>query len=354
MTLIDPTIPVREGEALDEARLLAHLTRLHPELQGPMEVSQFPGGASNLTYLLHFPDRELVLRRPPFGHKAKSAHDMKREATVIRALQGVFPWVPKLYDFCEDPDVLGADFYVMERIRGIILRGNEPEDLGFTLQDRTALCHALIDRLVALHQVPWQETELKTLCREGDYVERQINGWCDRYIKARTEDAPAYSRVMDWLKANRPPQVARVLVHNDYRFDNVVLNPDNPMDIIGVLDWEMATIGDPLMDLGNALAYWVEADDPAPFQMMRRQPTHLPGMLTREQVWQTYLERAGLPDTPFAFYQVYGLFRLVVIIQQIYYRYFHGQTRDKRFAGFIHMVKFLEGYLEDLIDKSGQ
>ncbi len=350
MSLNDQAGDVRQGEELDITKVETWIKDKIPGLEGNMRVSQFPGGASNLTYLLTFDNRDLVLRRPPFGKKAKSAHDMGREFTVMKGLQSVYPYVPEMLAFESDPEVIGADFYVMERLDGIILRTNLPK--GMTLEPEAAkqLCHNMVDRLVDLHQVDWASTELKSLARPGDFVERQVDGWCDRFTRARTDDVPAYTEIMNWLKNNRPAQMAQCLVHNDYRFDNLVLDADNPMNIIGVLDWEMATIGDPLLDLGNSLAYWVEAGDPPPIQMMRRQPTHLPGMLTRQELVDYYLERSGYPVEDFRFYEVFGIFRLVVIIQQIYYRYFHGQTQDKRFAGFGQLVNFLAGHIARRIE----
>ncbi len=352
MSVVDTAGAVRNGEELDVTAIDGFLKNRVRGLEGNLDVTQFPGGASNLTYLLTYGNREFVLRRPPFGHKAKSAHDMGREFKVMQGLQDVYPYVPKMVAFCDDEAVLGSEFYVMDRLRGIILRAEKPDSLELTPADCTALCKSLVDRLVDLHQIDWEQTSLKELARPGDYVERQISGWCDRFAKSHTNDAPQYTEVMSWLKAHQPKQIRRCLVHNDYRFDNLVLDPANPMNIIGVLDWEMATIGDPLMDLGNSLAYWIQQDDPQQLNMLRRQPTHLPGMMTRQQVIEYYLEKSGLEIDSFDFYEVYGVFRLVVIIQQIYYRYYHGQTQDKRFAGFIHVVKFLDGYLQDKIAAS--
>ncbi|OZG74559.1 phosphotransferase family protein [Hahella sp. CCB-MM4] len=352
MSVVDSAGEIRSGEELDVQAIDTYLKDRVPDLEGDVSISQFPGGASNLTYLLTYSNREFVLRRPPFGHKAKSAHDMGREFRVMQGLQDVYPYVPKMIAFCDDDAVIGSEFYVMERLRGVILRADFPKDLQLSENDCSQLCYSMVDRLVDLHQIDWEQTSLKELARPGDYVERQISGWCDRFLKSHTDDAPDYAEVMAWLKAHQPAQIRQCLVHNDYRFDNLVLDPENPMNIIGVLDWEMATIGDPLMDLGNSLAYWIQKDDPQPLHLLRRQPTHRPGMLTRRQVVDYYLEKSGLNIDSFDFYEVYGIFRLVVIIQQIYYRYFHGQTQDKRFAGFIQVVKYLEGYLRDKISAS--
>lgn len=352
MTAIDQAGAVRAGEELDIEVVDQYLKSQIAGLEGTPEITQFPGGASNLTYLVQYPNRDMVLRRPPFGKKAKSAHDMGREYRVMQGLQEVYPYVPRMLAFCEDESVMGVEFYVMERISGIILRGEMPQELNFTPEQNRKLCESVIDRLVDLHNIDFEQTPLVDLYKPGDYVERQISGWSERFRNARTDDAPDFEEVMAWLNAKKPAQVKRCIIHNDYRFDNVILDPQDPMKIIGVLDWEMATVGDPLMDLGNSLAYWVEKNDPPQIQMMRRQPTHLPGMMTRQEMVDYYCDRAGLSVPNFDFYSVYGIFRLVVILQQIYYRYFHGQTKDKRFAMFIHIIKFLDGYLKDKIQKS--
>jgi len=354
MVLNDPSIQVRSGEELDTALIDPYLKSHIPGLSGTPEISQFPGGASNLTYLLKYPDKELVLRRPPFGHKARSAHDMGREFRILNQLKDAFPYCPKAYVHCTDESLIGAEFYVMERVNGIILRSDLPAELNLDARQTEALCKNFIDKLVDLHQVDYEACGLGDLGKPQGYVERQIRGWTERYAKARTPDAPSWEEVAAWLEKKRPADhPTSSLVHNDYRFDNVILDPANPMQIIGVLDWELTTLGDPLMDLGNSLAYWIEADDPAPVQLMRRQPSHAPGMLTRAQFVAYYAERAGIEINNFDFYYTYGLFRLAGIVQQIYYRFFHGQTQDKRFAQFIHMNKLLEHMALQVIDRSG-
>ncbi|MBW3659935.1 MAG: phosphotransferase family protein, partial [Actinobacteria bacterium] len=255
--------PVRPGDDFDVAAVHAWLAERIPEAgraDAPPEVRQFSGGASNLTYLLRYPERELILRRPPVGHKAASAHDMQREFRVQSLLAGAYPYVPEMLALCDDHDVLGADFYVMERLDGVILRGRPPRDLDLSPERTRALCTSVIDRLVDLHQVDPEATGLDELGRGTGYVERQVAGWSARYRAARTTFSPRFERVMAWLEAHRPDDVANVVIHNDYRFDNVVLDPVD-LSVVGVLDWEMATLGDPLMDLGASLAYWVEADD---------------------------------------------------------------------------------------------
>ena len=343
MALTDSSTHIRSGEELDASRIDPYLKAHIPGLEGQPMISQFPGGASNLTYLIEYSGVELVLRRPPFGHKAKSAHDMGREFRILNQLKDAFPYCPKAYALCTDESVIGSEFYVMERLKGIILRADLPPELGLVHDPARTLCQTFINTLAELHKVDYTACGLSDLGKPQGYVQRQIGGWCERYEKALTPDAPRWEAVKDWLKANMPADhPSPAIVHNDYRFDNVILAPHNPMQIIGVLDWELTTLGDPLMDLGNTLAYWIEADDPAPVQLMRRQPSHAPGMLTRREFVDYYAERSGTQLDNYDFYYTYGLFRLAGIVQQIYYRYYHGQTQDQRFAQFVQMNALLE------------
>lgn len=343
MALTDQSTEIRAGEELDISLIDPYLKAHLPQLQGAPTISQFPGGASNLTYLIQYPERELVLRRPPFGQKARSAHDMGREYRILNQLKEAFPFCPEAYLHCTDESVIGSEFYVMQRVKGVILRSDLPPELALDARQTEHLCKNFIDRLVDLHRVDYHACGLGDLGKPQGYVQRQIEGWSERYEKAMTPDAPAWERVKRWLINNMPADShTSSIVHNDYRFDNVILDPADPMRIIGVLDWELTTLGDPLMDLGNSLAYWIQADDPAPVQLMRRQPSNAPGMLTRQQFVDYYAERSGVRIDNFDFYYTYGLFRLAGIVQQIYYRFFHGQTQDKRFAQFINMNRLLE------------
>lgn len=332
----DETTRPRPGEELDAGRVGAFLAEALPDCAGRPEIRQFPGGASNLTYLVRIGDRELVLRRPPFGTKARSAHDMGREFGVLKRLHEVFPYSPEPLALCEDSSVLGEPFYVMERLRGIILRRELPAGLTLTPDDARALCENLIDVHLELHQIDYGQAGLADLGHPRGYVQRQVEGWSKRYRAARTDDVPDNEALMRWLLSSMPDGDSRAaIIHNDYKFDNVVLRDDGGgLRIHGVLDWEMATLGDPLMDLGCSLAYWIEAGDPAPMQAARMMPTHLPGMMTRRQIVDYYSQRAGQDAGDFLFYYAFGLFRLAVIVQQIYYRFAHGQTSDPRFAEF--------------------
>lgn len=349
MALIDEARDIRKGEQLDINTVDQWIKSHVPNAEGQLQIRQFPGGASNLTYWLGYDNCEFILRRPPFGTKAKSAHDMGREYKVMQALKPIFPFVPTMVAFCDDHEVMGCDFYLMERIKGIIPRAELPKELTLTPAQTRELCINAIDTLIALHKAPWKGTALENIGKQEGYVVRQIEGWSQRYRAARTENVPDFEAVMSWLHDHMPAQKGVCVVHNDYRFDNIILDPAHPTQIIGVLDWEMATLGDPLMELGNTLCYWIQADDPAWMHMMRQQPTHLPGMLTRDEVVAYYCDKMGFENVDFLFYRVYGLFRIAVILQQIYYRFHHGQTQDQRFATFYKIVTALEGHCRELI-----
>ena len=341
-------VAVRDEDSFDVQALDAWLREIDPTLAGPPEdpsrpprVRQFSGGASNLTYLLSYPERELVLRRPPAGIKAASAHDMRREFHIQRALRAVYPYVPRMVGLCQDETILGSDFYVMQRIEGTILRGRVPPSLRLDEPAARALCESAIDRLTQLHEIDPSDAGLADLSKGPGYVGRQVSGWSRRYRAARTPNVPRFERVMRWLASEQPEDLASCVIHGDFRLDNLVLAPGQPRRIVGVLDWEMATVGDPLMDLGSALAYWVQADDDRFMRALRRQPTHLPGMLTRAQVLERYATASACEVADFTFYEVFGLFRLAVIIQQIYRRYHLRQTRNPAFRRYWLAVSYL-------------
>jgi aminoglycoside phosphotransferase (APT) family kinase protein len=342
MSRLDEAAPVRDGEALDAVRLGEYLASRIPDLRLPLVIRQFPSGFSNLTYLLSAGPRELVLRRPPIGTRPKSGHDMAREFRVLSGLQGVFAESPRPIHFCEVESVIGAPFYVVERIRGIILRRDYPPELDATPALVRTQQQALVDTLARLHAIDYRAHGLAEFGRPDGYVRRQVDGWTTRYASALTDDATGAADIASWLASSRSadsPQGA--LIHNDYKLDNVVFDAGEPERLVGVLDWEMATIGDPWMDLGCSLAYWVEAGDPPELLATRMLPTHLPGSMTRAEVVQRYAAARGLAEPDFRFYRVFGLFRLAVIVQQIYYRFFHGQTKDPRFGALGPMARVL-------------
>jgi len=326
---------VREEDRFDVAAMHAWL-RGYVGFDELPEVMQFRSGASNLTYLLKYPGRELVLRRPPVGMKAASAHDMKREFLIQSRLQPVYPLVPSMVALCDDQSVIGSDFYVMDRVVGDIFRRDIPESV--TAADVSVMADSLINGLVQLHAV--DASILSELNKGHGYVQRQVEGWSKRYRNALTDDVPNGEKVMAWLDANRPDDVDSCVIHGDWRIDNVVFDLEQAR-IVGVLDWELATVGDPLMDLGSALAYWVDRDDEPAFASLRRQPSHLPGMPTREEFVARYVQLSGRACADFTFYEVFGLFRLAVIIQQIWARYRAGQTTNPAFAGFGDAVNTL-------------
>jgi aminoglycoside phosphotransferase (APT) family kinase protein len=332
---------VRDEDAFDVPAVDSWLRQQTELPAGLPEVRQFSGGASNLTYLLRYGGLDLILRRPPAGTKARGAHDMGREYRIQAGLKPVFPYVPTMVAHCNDDAVIGSEFYVMERIAGIIPRRSEL-GVDLTPEQTRQLCFTVIDTLVNLHQVDAAQAGLSDLGRGDGYVVRQVTGWSARYRKAKTWNVPSYERVMAWLEENRPDDVRTCVIHNDFRLDNVVLAPDDPLKVAGVLDWELATLGDPLMDLGSALAYWVQADDDWAFRRFRLQPSDAPGMPSRDEIVQYYAERSGLKPENWAFYEVFGLFRLAVIAQQIYYRYHHKQTRNPRFRNLWLPVNLLE------------
>ena len=340
------------------ARLAAWLEERIPGLTGGAvpEVTRYAGGASNWTYRLRFPELDLVLRRPPSGTKAKSAHDMARESQILKRLAPHYPLVPEALAYCADPAVLGSDFYVMRRIDGIILGRNPPPGLALAPAAARKLCLHFVDALVALHRIDPKGAGLEELGRGSGYARRQVAGWTDRYRQARTGNVPRAGRLMDWLQANAPTDSGSCLIHNDFRLDNVVLDPRDPTRIVGVLDWEMATVGDPLMDLAAALAYWVEAGDDPLFRALRRQPTQLAGMLTRREIVEAYCRGMGIPAIPAAdwiFYELFGLFRLAAIAQQIYLRYHRRETRNPAFRHFWLYVHYLVWRCQRLLRRSG-
>ncbi len=346
---------VREEDAFDVAAVEAWLQDRVDGAPGRIvEVQQFSGGASNLTYLLRLDSgRDLILRRPPAGTKAKGAHDMGREHRIQAALAPVFPYVATMVGYCDDPSVIGSEFYVMDRVAGHIPR----RELGIDLPSERVreLCTSVLDLLVALHSVDPAEAGLASLGRGEGYVARQVGGWSARFRKSKTWNVPSWKRTMAWLDENQPADRRTCLIHNDFRFDNVVLDADDPTKPVALLDWEMATLGDPLMDLGAVMSYWVQADDDRMYQMFRMQPTDQPGMLTRKEAVDYYCARTGieLTEKEWAFYEAFGLFRLAVILQQIYYRYHHKQTTNPRFKKFWIASWVLHRRARAIIRKAG-
>jgi aminoglycoside phosphotransferase (APT) family kinase protein len=334
---LDQPASVRQGEALHVEHLEAYLREHLPNYSGSIGVQQFPRGFSNLTYLLRVGERELVLRRPPFGANIRGGHDMQREYRILGGLITTYPKVPRPLLYCDDAAVLGTPFYVMERVQGVILRAKVPRGLDLGADQMRRTCLSLIDTLVELHRFDYHAAGLSDLGKPDGYTARQVRGWTERYANARTDEIDAMEQAAAWLAANIPPTSDAALIHNDYKYDNVVLDHQDLSRILAVLDWEMATLGDPLTDVGTALAYWAEPSDPAPLRMFG--VTALPGNLSRQEWIEHYAERSGRDVSNLLFYYVYGLFKNGVIVQQIYARYRKGATQDPRFANLIELVR---------------
>lgn len=339
--LLDTPTQVRRGEELDLAKLEPFLRGSFPAEGEGITVRQFPSGHSNLTYSILLGTREMVLRRPPFGTKVKSAHDMGREFRVLSKLHSAYPLAPKVLLYCDDDTVVGAPFYLMERLRGIIIRRDPPPGLEFSARTAGRLSEAFIDNLARLHGLDYAAIGLAEIGKPHGYLQRQVSGWIERYSGSKTHDFPEVEPIAAWLQQHMPSAGAPALIHNDYKYDNTVLNVDDPNEIIGVLDWEMSTVGDPLTDLGTALAYWVDPHDSEELQQLRWGPTTCPGSLSRAGLVERYARNTGCDISAMPFYLAFARFKVAVIVQQIYYRYHHGLTRDPRFAKMPEVVKTL-------------
>ena len=346
--MLDQPKAVRPGEELDAAKIVSFLEAKLGTRQ-PLEIKQFPSGFSNLTYSLHYGDRELVLRRPPFGANIKSGHDMEREFRVLSLLEPVFGKVPQPIAYTADLEIIGAPFYIMERVKGVILRGQPPKGLTVNTETMRRLSGMLVDTLVEIHAIDVEKTGLLQMGKPGGYVQRQVEGWTKRYQAAQTDQVPHMEHVAAWLAANRPPERYTGFIHNDFKYDNAVFN-ESLTGITAILDWEMATVGDPLMDLGTSLGYWIEANDPPIMRTFNL--THLPGNLTRQEVVRRYAEKSGRDVDNALFYFVFGSYKIGVIIQQIYARYRQGLTQDPRFAMLGEALQAYAQMAANAIDKN--
>ena len=338
---LDQPTAIRSGEELNVAALEPYLRNSFPDEAGALTVRQFPAGHSNLTYSLHLGARELVLRRPPFGSKVKSAHDMSREFRVLSKLHAVYSPAPEVLLYCDDDSIIGAPFYVMEPVHGIILRRTLPRGLDFSAIKARRLSESFIDNLVRLHRVDYAAAGLAELGKPDGYLERQVRGWTGRYYGSKTHDYPEVEQISSWMQQHLPTTNAVSLIHNDYKYDNVVLDASDITRIVGVLDWEMCTIGDSLTDLGAALAYWVDKTDPEEVQKNRWGPTTEEGSFTRAEIVQRYAQKTECDVAHIAFYLAFARFKLAVIVQQIYFRYHQGLTKDVRFATMPATIQML-------------
>ncbi len=344
--------PIRTGEELPIDALTKYFQQHLPGAEGTLTIEQFPHGHSNLTYLLRLGTKELVLRRSPFGNQVASAHDMGREYRILSRLSSIYPAAPRPELYCEDLSILGVPFYVMERRHGLILRKTLPAGLQIDPELARRMSCSLIDNLAALHAIDYQNAGLADLGKPEGYVQRQVAGWTKRYAQAQTSVVPSMDRLAGWLNKSIPSETGVAVIHNDFKYDNVMLDANDLTKIVAVLDWEMATIGDPLMDLGTSLGYWVEATDPMPLQKSAFGPTALPGSLTRREIVDRYQKQTGKTVPNVTFYYCFGLFKLAVIVQQIYARFARGFTADPRFAHLDQLVLIL-GAQSDRTIESG-
>lgn len=336
------TIRVREGEGFDPEAVERHLRDHIDGLpEGELEVRQFPSGASNLTYLLKVGEWEGVLRRPPFGPVPPKAHDMGRESGLLARLHEAYPLAPKPYFFCEDESVIGAPFYVMERRRGVVIDDSFPNGIEPEGDLCRGISETVVDTLVELHAVDPHEAGLGDLGRPEGFLERQVRGWIRRYDEARTDEIEDVGPLTRWLSENVPESPEPTIIHNDYKLNNLVLNPDDLTEVRAVLDWEMATVGDPLFDLAVSLSYWTEPDDGEALKAVMPTVTSTPGFMTRRELMDRYAQRSGRDLSAMHWYLVFGYFKLAVILQQIYARWKKGQTQDERFADFDERVRTL-------------
>jgi aminoglycoside phosphotransferase (APT) family kinase protein len=336
------TIPVRPGEEFDrqkvEQYLRAHIAGLGA---GSLEVRQFPSGASNLTYLLRMGNWEGVLRRPPFGPVPPRAHDMERESTILQKIHPVFPLAPRPYFFCSDLTIMGVPFYVMERRKGVVLNDTFPPGITPTAELCQRISRMVVETLVQIHAIDWHAAGLNTLGHPQGFLERQVRGWIERYFRAQTDEIPQVEPLTRWLADHIPESPAPTLIHNDFKLNNILLNPNDLAEPVAVLDWEMATIGDPLFDLAISASYWVRPDDPEELQHVLPTVTILPDFISRAEYLELYARKSGRDLSNMHFYMTFAYFKLAVILQQIYVRWKRGQTRDERFAGFGTSVRNL-------------
>lgn len=356
-TLEERTIPEREGEELDRERVLAFLRREIPELpDGPLEVRQFPTGSSNLTYLIRVDAWRAVLRRPPHGPVPPKAHDMVREAKVLRRLHPVFPLAPDSLAVCQDESVLGAPFQVMEFRDGVVVDSELPEGLEPTREVCRRFARRVLDTLVELHAVDYREAGLDEIGHPEGFLERQTRGWIGRWERAKTEDVedlPEADPLTEWLADHVPESPEPTVIHNDFHLRNLLWDPDDPLRLTAVLDWEMTTVGDPLMDLAVFLSYWRQEDDPGALAEILATVTAMPEFPTRGELMERYARASGRDLSRMEWYLPFAYFKLAVILQQIYARWVHGQTKDPRFSGFGTAVRQIVEHAWTLARREG-
>ena len=337
------TIAVRQGEELNLEKLEAYIKKEMNVPDAPIEVEQFPAGASNLTYQLKIGDWEAVLRRPPLGPVAPKAHDMGREFMILQEIHPLFPVAPEAYLFSSDESIVGSPFFVMERRKGIVIDQNFPKEIDVTEDIRRKLSETMVDTLADLHQIDYTKTRLTEISKPDGFLERQVQGWISRYYRSKTDEIEGLEQLTNWLANSIPASPSPTIIHYDFKLNNAMFSAEDVTKIVGLFDWEMTTVGDPLADLGVALSYWVQADDPDLLKYGFGKPpvTTEPGFFTRRQFIERYASRTGRDVSDIHFYLTFAYFKLAVIVQQIYYRYKKGQTSDQRFSRFNERVASL-------------
>jgi aminoglycoside phosphotransferase (APT) family kinase protein len=353
MSINEETIAIRAGEAFDFS-LVEHYLRTHipacQEEDGTLQVRQFPAGASNLTYLLQLGAWEGVLRRPPFGPVPPKAHDMQREASLLEHIAPLFPLAPRPYAFCNDLSIMDVPFYVMERRTGFVLNSRFPKGISPTPELCRQISLTVVETLVQIHAINWQNSELSAFGHPEGFLERQVKSWIERYLRSQTDSIPQVEPLTRWLTEHIPSSPAATLIHNDFKLNNMLLATDDLTKPVAVLDWEMTTIGDPLFDLAVSLSYWVTSDDPQTLQNILPSVTPLPGFINRQEFMDLYAQKSGRDLSSMNFYMAFAYFKLAVIVQQIYARWKRGQTRDERFATFGVHVRSLIMYAAELVE----
>jgi aminoglycoside phosphotransferase (APT) family kinase protein len=345
--------PIRAGEEIDARALSEYLRGKLEGAERGVSIEQFPGGHSNLTYLLGAGGHEYVLRRPPIGPVPPKAHDMAREFRVLEGVHPVFPPAPQVFLLCEDAAVAGATFFLMQRRHGVVLRRDVPLDFALDPDFPRKTSEGFIDCLAQLHSIDIECLGLSSLGRPEGFLDRQVRGWTERWQRAKTEEMPGMDVLLAWLADRLPESPHPTLVHNDFKLDNIMLDTRDPGRVEAVLDWEMATVGDPLVDLGCALCYWTQAGDPELRGGALSGITAGPGWLTRAGLVARYAEKSGRDVSSLGYYEVFGLFKLGVILQQIYFRYHRGQTQDERFRDFYLRVRGLMRAAMELVERLG-
>jgi aminoglycoside phosphotransferase (APT) family kinase protein len=337
------TIPVRKGEELNlpvlEQFLRSHIGNLP---NSPLELLQFSAGHSNLTYQIKVGEWEAVLRRPPLGPVAPKAHDMEREFKIISELHPVFSVTPKPILFSDQLDIVDSPFFIMERKNGIVIDTSFPDEITVTKELCQQLSEIMVNKLVELHGINYKETRLGAISKPEGFMERQIHGWIGRYERAKTDEVDAVDTLKKYLTEHIPVEPSAAIIHYDYKFNNAMFN-ENLSEMVGLFDWEMTTVGDPLADLGVVMGYWHEANDPEELKMgLGKAPVTVnEGFFTRTQFIELYAKKSGRDVTNMNYYLTFAYFKLAVICQQIYYRYKKGQTNDLRFANFNDKAKML-------------